>query len=443
MLGDSMTSSCWIMDGEITLLENRSRISRFHFPNLDLVTPFHEKVPYFIRIFDPSVFCNYQGGIKRKDLNLFEVTESIHKSSLSCKVNNKTSFKFQYILPHFVPFPVYEAEWMKEFFPNIVNQTELKLSQILQKWQRAKRIKKEKFIFSDGVTFRARELLLKYINESDYVSILPDEFDYKFERQLNPGDILLIKSPRGRIVAPKLGQASHLGFDTDDFKEENAAGKKYLETRDIRPFEFFCRMNGELYTFRNKDTLTFDKAGVIKCGINVKKKAFIQLSQVKGGVEFQTEYLNLKKSISRIPKYIANSKTRIENRIKQMNQTNTTLIQKWVERAIQEKNEESQYSLMLDEEFEFKIPLNGEILIRQGLEICGLLRKGTDSIYADIQIDKVKADYKKNYISKNLRLEKTLKTQIEFSNEKRQCFSISDKQYLEKNYLNAVLFYEP
>jgi hypothetical protein len=332
---------------------------------------------------------------------------------------------------------------MKGFFPNIVSQTELKLSQILLKWEKAKEIQQEKFKFRDGITFRARELLLKYINESDYLNILPSQFEYSYEKKLNPGDLLVIKSPQGEISHSKFGKTNHLGFDTEDYREELGAGSKYLVHKDVRPFEFFCQHDDEIYNFRQTDEHFFDKPGIVKCGVNVRKKSMIHLRSIKGSVEFQTGYLNLEKAISRIPRYIANSKTRIENKLIEMNQKNKTLIEKWVKRAIIEKDNESDDSLRLDNIFQFEIPLYDKTATRKSIDVCGMLVNDPKTGKAMVRIDQAKANYGNTYILKNLENQTVYKTQINFSSQKRQCFPISDKQFLENKFLNAVLFYEP
>ena len=255
--------------------------------------------------------------------------------------------------------------------------------------------------------------------------------------------MLTIGSLRGKISHPRFGETSYLGFDTELFEEESRAGRRYLQREDIRPYEFFCKFKDKLYDFRYTEKRVFDEAGHVKCGINVKKNSIINLYQAKGGTEYYTEFVDLDKSISRIPRYISNSETRIENRIINMNRKNRKLVESKIALAIVKKAEDIKMSKLVDNDFPFRFSYTKETLTRDGIEVCGRLVESEGKSKADVILRKIKATYKRNSLSKELNPRVRLKTQLNFVEEKDQCFPITDKSYIQERFLNAVLFYEP
>lgn len=315
---DKLTKSCWMISKDIEKEQSKFRLS-------PLKTPFYKSRSYFIQLSSPDeLVCSKEDVLKKISKYFYKVTL---EEEVNCEFKLKENRSLTFILPYFEPFPVSEAEWMKGFYPNIVNQSELKLSQILDKWKRAKDIKKDMFVFDDGITYRARELLMKYLVSTSLFSIIPNRFEYTFRKILKAGDLLRISAPTGIITHPKYGETNYLGYETEDFLQNQTAGKKYLVKSDIRPFEFFCKFKEEYFHFRNSSFLVFKDAGTVKCGINVKRKSILQLRYPKGYIDFGVNYMDLEQSIARIPSYISNARVRIENRVIQMNEENKIMFQ--------------------------------------------------------------------------------------------------------------------
>ncbi len=373
-----LSSQCLVLSTNVELSKRSEYLGSFDFPLPKIESPYYEQIPYFIKLASNKVDCEYSDSVTKVKEGYFKIKSNVEKEFLRCRSKSSDAeIGFSYILPVMSPFPVREAEWMRGFFPDVVSQTELKLSQIYNKWFEAKMRLGSDFTVSDGITYRGRELLVKYFNDTSYQVISPRKFGYQFEKTLNEGDLLIIKDVDGYVFHSRLGSTDHGGFSTETFVEEGRAGRRYLETTRIKPFEFFCQHNSKVYDFRLKSDLLFDSPGTVKCGINAKKSFFIPLVKPKGQTEFYVQHMNVEKSIELIPSHIENAKTKIKNKIKKMNEENQYHFRAWIYRAIAKKEKEIEFELEVDSLFAPSIRVGDKELPRQKLEVCGMLKKSS------------------------------------------------------------------
>lgn len=441
-----LRGECYSLDAKVTVSSRSTKLKTFNFPLPRLDSPFYEDVPYYIKINSDQIKCEYSSSITKMSQGQFRVKLKTDNENLNCSLESqKTQMEFSYIIPVFTPFPVKEAEWMRGFFPDIVSQTELKLSQIYDKWFEAKRSLGDQFQVLDGITYRGRELLLKYFDDITYNVISPRKYDFQFERVLVHGDLLVVKDVKGYIFHPKLGRADHGGYSTEDYLADGSAGKRFLEKTRIKPFEFFCIQNGKVFDFRIKNKIVFDSPGTVSCGVNSKKNFFLPLIKPKGQVEFYVQHMNVKKSIKLVPSHIENASTKIKNQIEKMNESNKSSFKSWIYRGISKKETEVQSELQIDSMFSPVVELNGQLWVRGKLEVCGILRKSPDlaDTRALVEINTARAHYGDTSVEISLPHSSTVKSQLTFEQGKFLCFPIDAESLLKESYLRAVLFYEP
>ncbi len=438
------TESCYVLKASVSLLSQREKVGTFRFPLRALSTPFYNNVPFYIKIDSDQRTCRFTKTITPVSSNIYKVLfDEKEENNFSCRADN---LKFSYIIPSFDEFPVSEAEWMNGFFPNIVSHTELKLSQIYDKWMGTRALLEERFQISDGITYRGRELLLKYANFSNYEVVGPKKFSYQFEKEIFDGDMLIIKDIKGSIEHPRFGITGPEGYQTANFKEKQEAGNRYLRKTKVRAYEFFCEYNGKLIHFREQESFQFANPGKIRCSINTKKKGIFNLGRIKGHIEFNIQYMNIKESIKRIPKQVANSQVRIRNRIKHMNKSNIDLFENLISKQVDLKEQATRYELEMDKEFPASIFKEDKLTYRDGFKICGVLKRDPsdfESEFGIVEISELKAFYGKHEIVKKITNIPELKTRLSYFENAQVCFPISAQFYVEGKYINAVLFYEP
>ena len=353
---------CLKIKGSIYAYGKTDGHSEFDFPVPKLVTPYFSDVPYEISISNnENVKCYTGPGVKRVGTS-YRIEKVVVGSYLKCRYigEGKGYFHFQYEIPIFQSFPVKEAEWMKGFFPDVVSNTELTLSSIYQKWTEAQNNLKNPSV-EDAITYRGRELLLKYEGDSEHKIFDPRKNEFQYEFQLSPGDIVEVSNINGKIIHPKFGQSDYLGFVTGDYSKYSNAGKKYLATKSVKPYGFFCMQDGVIYNFEYSYSFVFDKPGILKCSINTRNHNIFWLQKPKGQVEATFKVMELSKIINRIPKRLVNPKIRISNKINLMNYENNMNFTKWISRSLKAHESSIQALSEVDKIFSFQKVVNATI----------------------------------------------------------------------------------
>lgn len=385
--GDSSyRGKCFELNGSVNVYGKDEGYNQFDFPLINLQSPYYYSVPYKINITSKKTKCISSSGIESKG-NEFTVLSNYSKEYILCSNDSSKSgtIDFTYKVPYFSGFEVKEAEWMRGFFPDIINNTELKLSQILSKWDEAFR-KNSNAKVSDAITYRGRELLLKYEGNTEVMIFDPKRNKYQFEKKLNDGDIVIVSDIFGNINHPQLGVSDSRGIPTSDYIKNGVAGKAYLEPVDVKPYAFFCRFKDELITFDYQKQYTFNKPGLLKCSINTRKGKFFWFKKPKGQLEATIRSLDLKEVISRLPSRLLNAKIRLDNKLYIMNATNIENLKKWLIRAINSHENDIQYFLEVEKVFPHI--LNEKVFFKhtelKHKVLMSLIEEGVDQVNIEV-----------------------------------------------------------
>ncbi len=352
---------CLKISSKVLIYGNSSGYSEFSIPIERLVTPYFGEVPYIISIDNDDMNCSHSTNISESD-DSYMIKNINADTFLKCrnKTERKTLLQFSYEIPIFQSFAVKEAEWMNGFFPDVVNNAELTLSNILYKWNEGyKSITKPSI--EDLITYRARELLLKYEGDSEHKVFDPRRNEFQYKVKLAPGDLIEVSNISGKINHPKFGSSNYLGFITDDYLSFKNAGKKFLMPKGVKPYGFFCTHNGLVYDFEYAYSVVFDTPGVLKCSINTRSYNVFWFKRPKGQVEVTFKAMQLNKIIERIPLRLANSKVRIQNKINQMNNENKATFEKWVSRAISSHERSIKAMVEVDKVFTYRKEISAKI----------------------------------------------------------------------------------
>jgi hypothetical protein len=353
---------CLKIQGSIYVYGKTDGYSEFDFPLERLVSPYFGEVPYEIKISENvNIKCDSSSEIEKIG-SFYRVTKVSTGSFLKCRYVGvgKGYFSFEYEIPIFQTFPVKEAEWMKGFYPDLVSNTELTLSNIYQKWTNVHHKMKSPEI-EDAITYRGRELLLKYEGDSEHKIFDPRKNIFQYEFDLLPGDLVEVSNINGKIIHPKFGESNYLGFQTEDNSKNINAGDKYLAPRGVKPYGFFCVHNGVTKNFEFTYFYIYDKPGKLKCSLNTRGHNLFWFKRPNGQVEATFKVMEINKIINRIPLRLANSKIRIQKKIDKMNVENKNNFSKWISRSLKVHDSSIQALNEVDKVFKFQIFLNAKI----------------------------------------------------------------------------------
>lgn len=356
-------NKCYKFSSTVSVLGKKEGHNIFDFPLIQLDSPYYEEVSYLISIkSDDEVSCIHSQSIKKISKNTYAIKNNLFADFFRCSYegDSQGSIEFTYEIPYFQSFEVSKAEWMKGFFPNIVNNTELLLAQILSKWNETSKQLKDKDI-SNAISYRGRELLLKYEGNNEDFVFDPNKNKFQYEKLIAPGDIIRVKNLSGSIIHPYLGKSDYKGVPLEEVNSSIELGDKFLMPKGVLPNGFFCTINNQLYTFVKDSSYTFDKPGLLKCSLNTRRNKILWFKKAKGQVEASFESLNLELVMQRLHLTLANAKVRISNKIKLMNQANISEFKKWIERALHSHRVNLEYLKTVEEEYPFSIKLKSKL----------------------------------------------------------------------------------